>query len=184
MPNFNCVFSVDKFISGKTNLLDKLVEEQLRDPQKLMNRSSEEVSGQGRKENIQNMKVVELAMQRWSGQHSRPFLFGILSDGTILCYHAYLFEGPESTSKTEDSVSAQSSSGLNNISASRLRNLRFARVPLDTYAKEETPNGTSSQRISIFKNIAGYQGLFLSGSRPAWFMVFRERLRVHPQVGI
>ncbi|KAF3433103.1 hypothetical protein FNV43_RR24205 [Rhamnella rubrinervis] len=182
VPNFNCVFSVDKFISGKTNLLDTLVEEHLKDPQKLMNRSSEEMSGQGRKENIENMKVVELAMQRWSGQHSRPFLFGILSDGTILCYHAYLFEGPESTSKAEDSVSSQSSSGFNNISASRLRNLRFSRVPLDTYAKEETPNGTPCQRISIFKNIAGYQGLFLSGSRPAWFMVFRERLRVHPQL--
>ncbi|XP_015877866.3 cleavage and polyadenylation specificity factor subunit 1 isoform X1 [Ziziphus jujuba] len=182
VPNFNCVFSVEKFISGKMNLLDTLVEEQSKDPQKLMNRSSEDVSGQARKENVQNMKIVELAMQRWSGQHSRPFLFGILSDGTILCYHAYLFEGPESASKTEDSVSAQSLSGLSNNSASRLRNLRFVRVALDTYAKEETPNATSCQRISIFKNIAGYQGLFLSGSRPAWFMVFRERLRVHPQL--
>lgn len=175
---------MDKFISGKTHLLDSLVEEQLKDPTKSINRNSEEVSGQGRKENFQNMKVVELAMQRWSGEHSCPFLFGILSDGTILCYHAYLFEGPESTSKTEDPVSAPSSSGLNNISASRLRNLRFVRVPLDTYAKEETPNGSPCQRISIFKNIAGYQGFFLSGSRPAWFMVFRERLRVHPQVDI
>lgn len=182
VPNFNCVFSVDKFLSGKMNLVDTWVEEQTKGPQKLMNRSSEDMSGQARKENIQNMKIVELAMQRWSGQHSRPFLFGILSDGTILCYHAYLFEGPESASKTEDSVSAQNSSGLSNNSASRLRNLRFVRVALDTYAKEETPNGTPCQRISIFKNIAGYQGLFLSGSRPSWFMVFRERLRIHPQV--
>jgi cleavage and polyadenylation specificity factor subunit 1 len=53
---------------------------------------------------------------------------------------------------------------------------------LDTYARNDTSNGNSCQRITVFNNIAGYQGLFLSGSRPAWFMVFRERLRVHPQV--
>ena len=181
VPSFTCVFSLDKFVSGSTPLFDTLVQEQSKDPQKEVNKSSE-VTGQGRKENVQNMKVVELAMQRWSGQHSRPFLFGILSDGTILCYHAYLFEGQESTSKIEDSNSAINSSGLSNTGASRLRNLRFVRVPLDTYAREETSDGMPCQRISIFKNIAGYQGLFLSGSRPAWFMVFRERLRIHPQV--
>ncbi|WRX22976.1 Cleavage/polyadenylation specificity factor, partial [Theobroma cacao] len=64
-------------------------------------------------------------MQRWSGNLSRPFLFGILTDGTILCYHAYLFDGSENASKVEDSVFAQNSVGLSNISASRLRNLRF-----------------------------------------------------------
>ncbi|CAL9008552.1 unnamed protein product [Prunus brigantina] len=182
VPNFNCVFSVDKFVSGNAHLVDTLMRDPPKDPQKLINKSSEEVSGQGRKENIQNMKVVELAMQRWSGQHSRPFLFGILNDGMILCYHAYLFEGPETASKTEDSASAQNTAGVSNLSASRLRNLRFVRVPLDTYAKKDTSNETSCQRMTIFKNIAGYQGLFLSGSRPAWFMVFRERLRIHPQL--
>ncbi|XP_034204050.1 cleavage and polyadenylation specificity factor subunit 1 isoform X3 [Prunus dulcis] len=182
VPNFNCVFSVDKFVSGNAHLVDTLMRDPPKDPQKLINKSSEEVSGQGRKENIQNMKVVELAMQRWSGQHSRPFLFGILNDGMILCYHAYLFEGPETASKTEDLASAQNTTGVSNLSASRLRNLRFVRVPLDTYAKKDTSNETSCQRMTIFKNIAGYQGLFLSGSRPAWFMVFRERLRIHPQL--
>lgn len=176
VPSFNCVFSVDNFISGRPNLVDAFVQEEPKDPQKVTNKSSEELAGQGRKENTQNVKVVELAMQRWSRKHSRPFLLGILSDGTILCYHAYLFEGTESTSRIEDSVSSQNSSG------SRLRNLRFVRVQLDAYAREETSDGLSCQRISIFKNIAGYQGLFLSGSRPAWFMLFRERLRVHPQV--
>jgi cleavage and polyadenylation specificity factor subunit 1 len=180
VPNFNCVFSVEKFLSGKTILVDTLKQEPAKDVE-VENQSSEEVTGQGRKESTQNMKVVELAMQRWAGQHSRPFLFGILSDGTILCYHAYLYDGAESTSKIEDSVSGQNS-GLNSISGSRLRNLRFVRVPLDTYAREETSSGSPCQRITIFKNIGGHQGLFLSGSRPAWFMVFRERLRLHPQV--
>lgn len=154
----------------------------LKDSQTEINRSCEELSGLGRKETIQNMKVVELAMQRWSGTHSRPFVFAILTDGTILCYHAYVYEGPESTSKSDDSVSAQGSITVGNVSASRLRNLRFARVPLDAYTREETLDGTPGQRIAIFKNISGHQGFFLSGSRPAWFMVFRERLRVHPQV--
>ena len=175
VPSFNCVFSVDNFISGRPNLVDTFVHDEPKDSQKVT-KTSEELTGQGRKENVQIMKVVELAMQRWSGKHSRPFLLGILTDGSILCYHAYLFEGPESTSKIEDSVSPQNSSG------SRLRNLRFVRVPMDSYAREEASDAMACQRISIFKNIAGYQGLFLSGSRPAWFMVFRERLRVHPQV--
>ncbi|KAK8627890.1 hypothetical protein V6N13_135487 [Hibiscus sabdariffa] len=182
VPNFNCVFSVEKFASGRTHLVDAYSQESSEDSEKPINKSSEELAGQGRKENIHNLKVVELAMQRWPGNHSRPFLFGILTDGTILCYHAFLFEGPENASKVEGSASGQNSAGLSNASASRLRNLRFIRVSLDAYTREETSNGTLSQRITIFKNISGYQGFFLSGLRPAWFMVFRQRLRIHPQI--
>uniref|UniRef100_A0A5B6ZUE1 Cleavage and polyadenylation specificity factor 160 kDa subunit n=2 Tax=Davidia involucrata TaxID=16924 RepID=A0A5B6ZUE1_DAVIN len=182
VPNFNCVFSVDKFVSGKTCLVDTFIQEPSNDPLNILNKNPEELAGQGRKENTQNMKVVELAMQRWSGQHSRPFLFGILTDGTILCYHAYLFEGSENAPKNDEAISVQNSVNLSSISASRLRNLRFIRVPLDTYTREETSSGAQCQRITIFKNVGGCQGLFLSGSRPTWFMVFRERLRVHPQL--
>ncbi|GLU20961.1 hypothetical protein SLE2022_371330 [Rubroshorea leprosula] len=182
VPNFNCVFSVDKFVSGRTHLVDSCVQESPKDSHKVINKSSEVIASQVKKENIPNMKVIELAMQRWSGNHSRPFLFGILTDGTILCYHAYLFESPDSTSKVEDPVSAQNSANLDSIPASRFRNLRFVRVPVDAHIREETSNETPCQRITIFKNISGYQGFFLSGSRPAWLMVFRERLRVHPQL--
>ncbi|XP_058204748.1 cleavage and polyadenylation specificity factor subunit 1 isoform X2 [Rhododendron vialii] len=182
VPNFSCVFSVDAFVSGKTYLLDTFIQDPSGDPQKLLINDSEELPGQGRKENTHNLKVVELTMQRWSGQHSRPYLFGILTDGTILCYHAYLFEASEIASKNEEVVSVQNSVNLSSASTSRLRNLRFVRVPLDSYAREETLSGTPCQRITIFKNVGGYQGLFLSGSRPAWFMIFRERLRVHPQL--
>ncbi|XP_057994904.1 cleavage and polyadenylation specificity factor subunit 1 isoform X2 [Hevea brasiliensis] len=182
VPNFNSVFSVDKFVSGKTHLVDTYVREPATDSLGMFNKTSEEVAGLGKKESTHNMKVVELAMQMWSGHHSCPFLVGILTDGTILCYHAYLFEVPDGTSKIEDSVSAQNSVGPGIVSSSRLRNLRFVRVPLDSYTREETSSETSCQRITIFKNISGYQGFFLSGSRPAWFMVFRERMRVHPQL--
>ncbi|KAI8564669.1 hypothetical protein RHMOL_Rhmol03G0199400 [Rhododendron molle] len=182
VPNFSCVFSVDAYVSGKTHLLDTFIQEPSGDPQKLVINDSEELPGQGRKENTHNLKVVELTMQRWSGQHSRPYLFGILTDGTILCYHAYLFEASEIASKNEEVVSVQNSVNFSSVSTSRLRNLRFVRVPLDSYAREETLSGTPCQRITIFMNVGGYQGLFLSGSRPAWFMIFRERLRVHPQL--
>ncbi|KAL8519201.1 hypothetical protein ACS0TY_010225 [Phlomoides rotata] len=181
VPNFNSVFLVDKFVSGRSHILDTFFHGSANSHEKLMNKYAEDV-GHGRKETTHNIKVVELSMQRWAPEHSRPFLFGILSDGSILCYHAYVYDVSENAAKTESVVSSQSSITLSSTSASRLRNLRFVRVPLDTYAKEETPSGVSSQRCTIFKNVGGLHGLFLSGSRPAWFMMFRERLRIHPQV--
>lgn len=182
VPNFSCVFSVDKFVSGKMHLVDTFMQEELGDFQKGNLVGSNESAGPGKKENAQSTKVLELAMYRWSGQHSRPFLFAILNDGTILCYHAYLFEGTESGIKNEATVANNnfSSKGIN--SGSRLRNLRFLRVALDTYTREEMTIGSSCNRVTFFKNIGGYQGLFLSGSRPSWFMVIRERLRIHPQL--
>lgn len=179
VPNFTSVFYVDKFVSGKSHLVDFQISDSQKSSERL-DGNSQELNNNGRNESSQNMKVTEVAMQRWSGQHSRPFLFGILTDGTILCYHAYLFESSDTASKIDDSVSMENSSS--NMSSSRLRNLRFLRVPLDIQGRDDMPNGALSRRLSIFKNISGYQGLFLCGSRPAWFMVFRERLRIHPQV--
>ncbi|KAJ0713950.1 putative cleavage/polyadenylation specificity factor, A subunit [Helianthus annuus] len=155
VPNFSCVFSVDSFVSGRLFIGDNLFQESSDDSQKLS----------------QNMKVVELAMHRWHGENSRPFLFGILTDGTILCYHAYMYEeGSENASKSQP------------INTSRLKNLRFSRVSLDTYTREEMSAETHFPRITMFKNVGGCPGFFLSGSRPAWFMKFRERIRIHPQL--
>lgn len=165
-------------MSGNTHLMDALIQDASGNE---LSKSSDESVGQGRKESAKDIKVVELAMQRWSGQHSRPFLFGILNDGTILCYHAYLFESSES--KSEDAVVSSVISTTKGISgASRLRNLRFVRIHLNSYTRDEVPEGIPCSRITMFKNIRGHEGLFLSGSRPSWFMVFRERLRIHPQV--
>ncbi|KAF5200305.1 Cleavage and polyadenylation specificity factor subunit [Thalictrum thalictroides] len=175
VPGLKCVFSVDKFISGKTHLVDTLVPDAFYDSHTAKSKTTEEMSDQVKKENVQNIKIVELAMQRWSGQHTRPFLFGMLSDGTMLCYHAYLYEAQETTSKTEEALSAPNS-------VDRLRNLRFVRVSLETFTRDEPSAVNPCQRITMFKNVGGYQGLFLSGSRPTWFMVCRERLRVHPQL--
>ncbi|KAK1394328.1 Cleavage and polyadenylation specificity factor subunit 1 [Heracleum sosnowskyi] len=181
VPNFSCVFSLDNFESGKAFLGDTFVQESSNGSEKYLRKNSEETEN-GRKENNQRMKVVELAMHRWSGQHSRPFLFGILADGSVLCYQAYLYEGLESSIKVEEVVPGHDSVNLNNTSSSRLKNLRFARVPLDTYIKEEISPETPYPRITTFKNVGGFPGLFLAGSRPMWFMIFRERLRIHPQL--
>ncbi|XP_076921796.1 cleavage and polyadenylation specificity factor subunit 1-like isoform X1 [Bidens hawaiensis] len=161
VPNFCCVYSVESFVSGRPFIGDNLFQESSNESQK-----------------YQNMKVVELAMHRWHGENSRPFLFGILTDGTILCYHAYMYEGSEAASKSQP-VNGQSSSSPG---TSRLKNLRFSRVSLDTYTREEMSTETRFPRITMFKNIGGCPGFFLSGSRPAWFMKFRERIRIHPQL--
>ncbi|KAI3817931.1 hypothetical protein L1987_11731 [Smallanthus sonchifolius] len=170
VPNFCCVFSVVSFVSGRVFIGDNLFQEPSDDSQKLSKSNS--------KDSSHNMKVVELAMHRWHGENSRPFLFGILTDGTILCYHAYMYEGSENASKSQPNNDQSSS----NPSASRLKNLRFSRVSLDTYTREEMLTETHFPRITMFKNIGGCPGFFLSGSRPAWFMKFRERIRIHPQL--
>lgn len=182
VPNFKCVFSVSNFTSGKARLVDRSVKEPFKFCQKLKSRTSNAAADLGRKETPENMKVVELVMQRWSGPYCRPFLFAILNDGTILCYHAYLYEGPESSSRNEEVCSPNNYADLSSVSTSRFRNLRFIRVPTDYSSRVELANVVVQPKITIFKNISGYQGLFLSGSRPAWFMVCRERLRVHPQL--
>lgn len=173
VPNFNCVFSVDNFVSGKSHILDSFLQGAGNDSTIILKNNSED-TGHGRKESAHGIKVVELSMQMWAGEHNRPFLHAILSDGSIFRYHAYIYEVSENASKVEEVQSSY-------ISASRLRNLRFIRSSMDTYAREEA-SGFSSQRITYFTNVGGLQGLFLSGSSPAWLMFFRGRLRIHPQV--
>ncbi|XP_027110442.2 cleavage and polyadenylation specificity factor subunit 1-like [Coffea arabica] len=181
VPNFTCVFSVENFASGKAILMDTFSPHPAKSNQEVV-QMIEDVNAQERKDNSQKIGVVELAMHKWAGQHSRPFLFGILSDGTILCYHAFVFENSDTGSRDEKPVISQNSGNLSSMNGSRLRNLRFIRISLDTYARDEIPSGTPSKRLTIFKNVGGFQGLFLSGSRPTWFMMFRERLRIHPQL--
>uniref|UniRef100_A0A1J3GZ37 Cleavage and polyadenylation specificity factor 160 kDa subunit n=1 Tax=Noccaea caerulescens TaxID=107243 RepID=A0A1J3GZ37_NOCCA len=176
VPSFNCVFSVDKFASGRSHLSDMPIHELEYE----LNKNSED-NASGRNEDIKKTKVVELAMQRWSGHNTRPFLFAVLADGTILCYHAYLFEGVGGT-KAENSVSSENPAALNSSGSSKLRNLKFVHIPLDTSTREDTADGVAAQRITMFKNISGHQGFFLSGSRPGWCMLFRERLRFHSQL--
>lgn len=177
VPSFRCVFSIDKFTSGKSILVDTYLPDLPSDAQQTV---KEETSEGDKQESGKNMKVIEIGMQKWSGQYGRPFLFAILSDGTILCYHAYFYEGQDNIIKMEGGSMVENS--VNSISTLRLRNLRFIRVFLDSLTREEAEAGASGQRIVNFSNIGGYQGAFLAGTRPAWLMVCRERLRLHPQL--
>ncbi|XP_078447996.1 cleavage and polyadenylation specificity factor 160 isoform X2 [Wolffia australiana] len=167
VPYFNCVFSEINFLSGKSHLMDTSID---KSSNKLKIEGGEDNGNPMRRELLESMRVVEIVMHRWSGQYSRPMLLGRLNDGTILCYHAYVYEGQDGSPKEDTS-----------LSSSRLRNLRFVRVSLDSFTREEPGSSFGSQRINIFKNVGGYEGLFLSGARPLWFMLCRERLRLHPQ---
>uniref|UniRef100_A0A0E0DBS7 Cleavage/polyadenylation specificity factor A subunit C-terminal domain-containing protein n=1 Tax=Oryza meridionalis TaxID=40149 RepID=A0A0E0DBS7_9ORYZ len=177
VPSFRCVFSVENFISGEALLVDKF-------SQLIYEDSTKErydcTKASLKKEAGDSIRIVELAMHRWSGQFSRPFLFGLLNDGTLLCYHAFSYEASESNVKRVP-LSPQGSADHHNASDSRLRNLRFHRVSIDIASREDIPT-LGRPRITTFNNVGGYEGLFLSGTRPAWVMVCRQRLRVHPQL--
>ncbi|EMS45375.1 putative cleavage and polyadenylation specificity factor subunit 1 [Triticum urartu] len=167
VPSFRCVFSVESFLSGEALLVDAKGRQ-------------DDTKVSLKKEVADSIRVVELAMHRWSGQFSRPFLFGLLNDGTFLCYHAYCYEGLESNVK-DNSFSPAGSVDLASASDSRLKNLRFHRISVDITLREDI-SSLARPRITIFNNVGGYEGLFLSGTRPVWVMVCRQRFRVHPQV--
>uniref|UniRef100_A0ACD5YZV0 Uncharacterized protein n=1 Tax=Avena sativa TaxID=4498 RepID=A0ACD5YZV0_AVESA len=177
VPSFRCVFSVESFFSGEALLVDAFAQVFTEDSAK---GKHDDTKVSLKKEAANSIRIVELAMHRWSGQFSRPFLFGLLNDGTFLCYHAYCYEGLESNVKG-NSFSPDGSADLGNASDSRLKNLRFHRVSVDITLREDISN-LARPRITIFNNVGGYEGLFLSGTRPVWVMVCRQRFRVHPQL--
>jgi cleavage and polyadenylation specificity factor subunit 1 len=162
VPGFKSVYSVGNFISGKTYLSDTF-------------NIVKEDKGHG-------LKVVEVAMHRWPGRYSRPYLFAVLNDGTVFCYCAYFYEA---TDNARGDMTADMSGDVSTTGhGTRLRNLRFVRVQVDSGIREEETSGNivHRPRITVFNNVGGYQGFFLNGSRPAWIMACRERFRMHPQV--
>jgi cleavage and polyadenylation specificity factor subunit 1 len=177
VPSFKCAFSVENFISGPAILFDDISHTSTKDAVAVV---PDITKVSMKKEEANNIKVVELAMHRWSGLFSRPFLFGLLNDGTLLCYHAYYYEGSESNAHCAP-LSLHCSSDLDNSSDSRLKNLRFRRVSIDVSLRDDIPS-FAQPRITVFNNVGGYEGLFLGGPRPTWVFVCRQRFRVHPQV--
>lgn len=177
VPSFKCVFSVDNFVSGPAILFDAFSHISTKGSG-IGDRDATKVSV--KKEEATNIKIVELAMHRWSGQFSRPFLFGLLNDGTLLCYHAYYYESSESNVQCSP-FSPHGSPDIGNATDSRLRNLRFRRVSIDISSRNDI-SCLVRPRITIFNNVGGYEGLFLGGPRPTWVFVCRQRFRVHPQL--
>ncbi|XP_021317957.1 probable cleavage and polyadenylation specificity factor subunit 1 isoform X3 [Sorghum bicolor] len=177
VPSFKCVFSVDNFVSGPSILFDAFSHISTKGSG-IGDRDATKVSV--KKEEATSIKIVELAMHRWSGQFSRPFLFGLLNDGTLLCYHAYYYESSESNVQCAPS-SPHGLPDIGNATDSRLRNLRFRRVSIDISSRDDI-SCLVRPRITIFNNVGGYEGLFLGGPRPTWIFVCRQRFRVHPQL--
>jgi cleavage and polyadenylation specificity factor subunit 1 len=177
VPSFKSVFCVENFVSGAALLFDTRAHTSTK---VTTTESQDSTKVAVKKDEANNVKIVELAMHRWSGQFSRPFLFGLLNNGTLLCYHAYCYDGLESNTQSFP-TSPCASSDIGNDSDSRLRNLRFRRISSDITSQDDI-SILARSRITLFNNIAGYEGLFLSGPRPTWVMVCRQRFRVHPQV--
>ncbi|CAN6242631.1 unnamed protein product [Urochloa humidicola] len=177
VPSFKCVFSVENFVSGPAILFDDFSHISTKDT---VMGVPDTTKVSVKKEEANNIKIVELAMYRWSGQFSRPFLFGLLNDGTLLCYHAYCYESSESITRSAP-LSPHGSSDLDSASDSRLRNLRFRRVSIDVSSRDDI-SSFARPRITIFNNVGGYEGLFVGGPRPTWVFVCRQRFRVHPQL--
>ncbi|CAN6227184.1 unnamed protein product [Urochloa humidicola] len=149
VPSFKCVFSVENFVSGPAILFDDFSHISTKDTVMGV-RDTTKVSV--KKEEANNIKIVELAMYRWS----------------------------ESIARSAP-LSPHGSSDLNSASDSRLRNLRFRRVSIDVSTRDDI-SSFARPRITIFNNVGGYEGLFVGGPRPTWVFVCRQRFRVHPQL--
>ncbi|VAH41106.1 unnamed protein product [Triticum turgidum subsp. durum] len=140
VPSFRCVFSVESFFSGEALLVDS--------------KGRHDDTKVSLKKEADSIRVVELAMHRWSDSESNV---------------------------KDNSFSPAGSVDLASASDSRLKNLRFHRISVDITLREDI-SSLARPRITIFNNVGGYEGLFLSGTRPVWVMVCRQRFRVHPQL--
>ncbi|KQJ81990.1 hypothetical protein BRADI_5g04673v3 [Brachypodium distachyon] len=151
VPSFRQVFSVGSFFSGESLLVDAFAQGFTEDSAE---GRQDETKVSLKKEVANNIRIVELAMHRWSGLESNIKGTSLSPDGSV---------------------------DLGNASDSRLKNLRFHRVSVDITSREDI-SSLARPRITIFNNVGGYEGLFLSGTRPVWVMVCRQRFRVHPQL--
>jgi cleavage and polyadenylation specificity factor subunit 1 len=173
LSEVTCIFVVKKFVYGRTVLSNYKLPGQ----DGAANGSSDGTDFERELQEESELTVTSVHMETWGKTFGRPFLFAILSDGTMLCYHAYSFEVTEgSTLETvvinEDEVSPT------------VKDLHFVRLPVDWVISAEQGNLPASEvapKFVSFKHVGNEQGLFVTGPRPAWLMVCRERIRVHPQ---
>ncbi|KAG6554300.1 hypothetical protein Mapa_004216 [Marchantia paleacea] len=176
LPGFDCVFRVKRFTYGMMILSNYF----LPSTQEATKAAEPEsvIEGEGLLQDESKHFVTDISMETWGKKFGRPFLFAMLSDGTMLCYHAYSYEDTEGNDL--DSVTVN-----NEESFPSSKNLRFVRTPVDWVSEDEQEDGAPSPRITPkfvrFSNVGNVQGLFVTGARPAWLMVCRERIRVHPQ---
>lgn len=188
LENLRCVYSVRNFTQGSTVFVDeKVYHEYTVNGLEIIPESEEQDDGDPEFEMGLQIVVSEVRMVKWDKRYGRPFLFAILSDDSILSYHAFIFEKDMNGYSDEVSAIASTRDDCDIVQPairSRLSGLRFARVSLEWISgvEEGLEPTASGQRIFFFSNIGSIEGAFLTGPRPQWLMIFRERIRAHPQV--
>lgn len=180
LPNLICVFSANEFTHGNRFLFDSRAPPKTSTMWASLKEGMEaQIQDVAKQDPSASLHVIEVCLEKWSDKFGRPFLLAILSDGTFLCYHAYLYEGADNSSLTEEGDTPET--GVLGTITSRLKNLRFVRLSLDRASGEEDI-ATLRPTIVPFRNVGGLRGAYVTGSRPVWLMNFRERLQVHPQL--
>ncbi|EFJ10123.1 hypothetical protein SELMODRAFT_184138 [Selaginella moellendorffii] len=167
LPSMACLYRVERLPYGVQVLADNRTASKV--PVDTSSNKDEEGAEEIR-ERMSKIKVVDICVDTWGEKYGRPFVFVLLSDGTLLSYRAFIYEGQDSGAHASDGTS--------------FRNLRFLRLQLDLELGEEDSNADevrSVQKIIPFKDVGGLQGLFLAGGKPTWLMIFREQIRLHPQ---
>jgi cleavage and polyadenylation specificity factor subunit 1 len=183
LPHVTCVFSVENFNYGMSVLWDNKVSEKRVSSNAALRDGAEEDETAGEdmlRDTASQLLVTQVCFERWGEKFGRPFLLATLSDGTMLCYHAFCYEVPE----TGDALEYADSIGRGNAKETpRLGNLRFVRMPIDWVSGEDEGVGEKNPTLQFypFRNVGSMSGVFVTGSRPAWLMICRQRIRCHPQ---
>lgn len=180
LPRMVCVYAVDNFNHGMSVLWDQKVLERRANSNAALKEGAEEDKAPGDallRDAGLSLHVSQICFESWGEKFGRPFLLATLSDGTMLCYHAFSYDANESSDALEFRETATSLKDL-----SRLTHLRFARIPIDWVSgQEDGAKVLYETKFCSFKNVGSFPGVFVTGLRPTWLMVCRGRLRPHPQ---
>lgn len=182
LPDAACVYSVDYFNHGMSVIWDQKILERRVSSNAALREGAEEDEVPGDdllRDAGLRLYVTQICFESWGEKFGRPFLLATLSDGTMLCYHAFSYE----SSDTCDLLGTGEASGISLRESARLAHLRFVRIPIEWVSgQEEGSKAVQTTRFSSFKNVGSFPGIFVTGPRPTWLMVCRGRLRPHPQV--
>lgn len=181
LPRVTCVFAVDYFNHGMSVLWDQKVLERRANSNAALKEGAEEDKAPGDailRDAGLSLHVTQICFESWGEKFGRPFLLATLSDGTMLCYHAFSYEAIEPS----DALESGEATVRSLKDSPRLAHLRFVRIPIDWVSgQEDGAKVVHETKFSSFKNVGSFPGVFVTGLRPTWLMVCRGRLRPHPQ---
>ena len=184
LPRVNCVYNVQNFNHGMSVLWDRKIPEKRVSSNAALVEGAEEEETAGEELLLEaglRLHVTTICFESWGEKFGRPFLLVTLSDGTMLCYHAFCYEAIE----TGDALDIGEALRTGTVKESpRLGHLRFVRLPIEWVSGQvEGSEVVHETRFFPFRNVGSFPGVFVAGLRPTWLMICRERLRPHPQAG-